>query len=338
MPRKNKGPHLWYDKDKDTYFIRWYEHGKRCKKTTSTGDIGLAQESLAVFLLSWRQSGGPSSPDERLIDDCLDAYALEVGVNAVDPERIGYCIDALNTFWLGKKLSDISRNTCKAYAKHRGVSDGTIRRELGCLNAAIGHDYMEGRITRKVPVPLPPKPPSKERWLTRKEAADLIRSARKRRDAKDYLPLFILIALYTGQRSEAILSLRWPQITADRINFHNKEVTTKKKRPIVPIHRRLKRFLDFQRKRGTQLGYVLHRNQKPIKSVKKSFKACALDCGWNDVTAHTLRHTCASWMAQRSVRFEVISKFLGHDDVRTTERIYAHHSPSYLDDALEAFD
>ena len=36
-----------------------------------------------------------------------------------------------------------------------------------------------------------------------------------------YLPLFILIGLYTGRRKEAILSLRWPQVDlgAGRIDF-----------------------------------------------------------------------------------------------------------------------
>jgi integrase len=36
-----------------------------------------------------------------------------------------------------------------------------------------------------------------------------------------YLPLFIVIGLYTGARKEAILSLRWSQIDLEtsRINF-----------------------------------------------------------------------------------------------------------------------
>ena len=35
------------------------------------------------------------------------------------------------------------------------------------------------------------------------------------------MPLFILIAIYTGRRKEAILSLRWPQVNleARTINF-----------------------------------------------------------------------------------------------------------------------
>jgi integrase len=33
-----------------------------------------------------------------------------------------------------------------------------------------------------------------------------------------------------------------------------------------------------------------------------------------------------------------IAGYLGHADSRTTERIYAHHSPDYLERARQAFD
>jgi len=56
------------------------------------------------------------------------------------------------------------------------------------------------------------------------------------------------------------------------------------------------------------------------------------------VTPHTLRHTAATWMAQAGVPMWVISKYLGHTSTRTTERIYAHHDPSFLMEAKEALE
>ena len=57
-----------------------------------------------------------------------------------------------------------------------------------------------------------------------------------------------------------------------------------------------------------------------------------------DVTPHVLRHTAASWMVQRGVSFAKVARYLGHSDSRTTEQIYAHHAPDYLEDARAAFD
>ena len=43
---------------------------------------------------------------------------------------------------------------------------GTVRRELGILRAAINVAFSEGRMTRKVAVWLPERPPARDRWLT----------------------------------------------------------------------------------------------------------------------------------------------------------------------------
>ena len=102
-----------------------------------------------------------------------------------------------------------------AYCRFRGRSDGTMRRELGVLRAAINHAHNEGRLTRPVPVHLPERPEGKDRWLTKQEAAALLRAALSEPKVRLHLPLFIVIGLSTGARKEAILSLRWPQVDPD---------------------------------------------------------------------------------------------------------------------------
>ena len=75
---------------------------------------------------------------------------------------------------------------------------------------------------------------------------------------------------------------------------------------------------------------------KAVESIKAAFGRACERAGLDDVTPHTLRHTCASWLAQKGVPFAVIARYLGHADSRTTERIYAHHAPDYLRQATEA--
>jgi integrase len=43
-------------------------------------------------------------------------------------------------------------------------------------------------------------------------------------------------------------------------------------------------------------------------------------------------------MAQAGVPFPVIARYLGHTNSRTTEQIYAHHNPDYLDTAVKSFE
>ena len=88
-----------------------------------------------------------------------------------------------------------------------------MRREFAVLAAAINWAFKNRRITRTVQVTKekPSKPDPKERWVTRDEAARLLRAAKTDR-SRLYLPLFILLGLYTGRKSEALLSLRWSQV------------------------------------------------------------------------------------------------------------------------------
>ena len=143
--------------------------------------------------------------------DVLNRYLQERGPKVAAPGRIAYAVLALTDFFEGNTVADVTPQTCGRYVEKRGRSKGTVRRELGVLRAAINYAHKCGRITRPVAVELPERPEPRDRWLTRTEAAHLIRAARTPQ-ARLYMPLFILIGLYTGRRKEAILSLRWPQV------------------------------------------------------------------------------------------------------------------------------
>src|SRR6516165_3211166 len=58
-----------------------------------------------------------------------------------------------------------------------GALRGPFGGSSGFLRAAINHAHREGRITRPVAVHLPERPASRDRWLSRDEAAALLRAA-----------------------------------------------------------------------------------------------------------------------------------------------------------------
>jgi integrase len=152
--------------------------------------------------------------------------------------------------------------------------------------------------------------------------------------------LSIRIQTWRGfTRKGAILDLRWPHVDLqhERIDWSPRgRAQTSKKRSKIPIRRRLMTFLRLARRRGSDLGPVLNINGRPIGDIKKAFAGACRRAGLADVTPHTLRHTCGTWMAQAGVPLWEIAGFLGHTVQRTTE-LYAHHHPSYVEKARDAF-
>jgi len=336
MPRRNQGPRLVWLQKRKCFYIRWTERGRSRERSTGTADREQAEIVFAEWLQLRRRRDGPSDPAAILVTDVLNLYLQERGPRVVAPGRIAYAVLALTDFFEGLAVADVTPQTCGRYAEKRGRSKGTVRRELGVLRAAINYAHKCGRLTRPVAVELPERPESRDRWLSRPEAARLIRAACTAQ-ARLYLPLFILLGLYTGRRKEAILSLRWPQVDLEggRIDF---EVPgrgrTNKKRGVIQIPPRLLPHLRRARKRGTELGYVLHINGDRIKDIKKGFAAACERAGLEGVTPHTLRHTAATWLMQAGTDLWQAAGFLAMS-METLQRIYGHHHADYQREAAE---
>jgi integrase len=376
MPRLGRGPRL--DFRRGCWVIRWTEDGRSCERRTGETDRAIAEEKLADFLATRRERPTGYRPEGRyLISDLLAEYGLEHGPEVASKETLGCNTMRLLEYWSGKTVSEVIKANCQAYAVRRrkeGVTDSTIRRELGVLSAALGHARSNERLREHPKVWMPEDGPAKERWLTRREASRLLRAARFQPQAK-HLPLFILLGLYGGARKSAILDLRWSQVDLEngRIDWSPPgRRQTKKRRAKIPIRRRLLTFLRYAKAHGSDLGPVLTQRVTltdgsmgivPIGDVKKAFAAAVKRAKlepskpWmdkngrklrnptseelaeyrrNTVTPHTLRHTCGTWMAQAGVPLWEIAGFLGHTVQRTTE-LYAHHHPDYMERARLAF-
>lgn len=137
----------------------------------------------------------------------------------------------------------------------------------------------------------------------------------------------------------AILRLRWVDVDLDNgiIDFTVNDISNKKKGAITRIPRRLLRLMRAHRKYGVSMGYVIQNNQAPLLGLKRSYKTACTRAGLSDVTIHTLRHTCASWLIQGNVSTDKIAKHLGHTSPRMIEQTYGHLAPDHLDEVMDAF-
>ena len=349
MSKKNKGIHLHYRKDRDCWEIREFVSGKRKRHATGISCRKDAEEKLAEFLV-----GNTKLTEYPTIGKIITYYVKEHLPTVKRPETAIKCIERLIPFWSEIKIEDIKKSKSLEYYEYRKrefeqwqkmyefkskriLSEATVRRELEQLQAAINYAHKDNIIDICPYVWKPDKSEPRTRWITVEEAAKLLQAARRNAKASNHLPIFILIALYTGARSEAILRLRWHQVDLEKgyIDFTNRRDSKNKKAAIVPISGKLLGHLKRHRKYGTDIGYVIHINQDRIKSVKTSFKSACNDAGLKDVTPHVLRHTAISWRMHRRVPTYEIAKLVGHSSPQMIERVYGHLSPDHLKDAKE---
>lgn len=338
MPRRNSGPRLRFLDKRQCYYIVWTENGRSRERSTGTADRAVAEAALAEFLHIRTRDAGPRDPVEILVTDILADYTEEHAPETAAPWRIAAAVKAMVPYWQGKTVAEVTRETCRKYSVSRARSPGTARRELGVLRAAINHAHRCGRLLRVVAVDLPEGAEPRDRWLTRKEAAALLRAALREPRVRLHLPLFIVIGLYTGQRKEAILSLRWSQIDLvnGRIDFNQPGARrTNKRRSRIPIPARLLSHLKRARQRGTELGFVIHENGRRLKDIKRSFATACDRSKLVGVTPHVLRHTCATWLMQKGVLIWEASGYLNMTP-ETLQRVYGHHHPDHLRSAVEA--
>ena len=237
----------------------------------------------------------------------LDIYATERAPTARDPVRIGYAIAALAPILGPLPVASLNGAVCRRYAKQRAKAPGTVRRELGTLQAALNYCHAEGYLTSAPKVTLPSKTAPRDRWLTRDEAAKLLRAAYRNPKAR-HLARFILVALYTGTRSEAILCLRfmphtaggWIDVRAGRMYRRGSAQTESKKRtPPIPVPRALLAHLRRWERKGAR--FVVEVDGQRVGSLKTAWRTALAEAGIDHCTRHDLRRTAITWAMQAGI-------------------------------------
>jgi len=207
-----------------------------------------------------------------------------------------------------------------------------------------------------VSVVLPEKSESRNVWLTREQAARLIRAAwrakqimqdrRTERAVGRHVARFILTAVYTGSRSGAICgaalmpTVGRGYVDLERGLFYRRAHgarETKKRQPPVRLPDRLLAHLRRWQRLGIAKQAVVEWNGKPVRSVRKAFGAAVRVAGLDGlgITPHVLRHTAATWAMQGGGHLWQIAGFLGMT-VEVLERVYGHHHPDFQRDAAAA--
>lgn len=310
---------------------------------TGTRDSREAEAALARYLAEKGRQTGPRAPHQMTVAAALDIYGTERAPAVRAPERIGYAIAALLPILGSLPVGSITGEVCRRYAETRAKAPGTVRKELGVLQAALNHCHGEGYLTSAPKVRLPAKPAPRDRWLTRDEAARLLRAAYRNPKAQ-HLARFILVAMYTGTRSDAILRLRFMPHTAGghvdtgagRIYRRGAgQAETKKRQPPIPIPRKLLAHLRRWERNGAR--FVVEVEGQRVGSLKTAWRTALREAGIEHCTRHDLRHTAITWAMQRGIDKWTAAGFFGVT-LDVLEGTYGHHHPDFLQGAVEAMD
>lgn len=323
---KRRGSPKWY--------VTWSEGHRSRRVSTGTTDERAAKDALAAFRLE-RGRKKEAEPDSIAIATVLNDYVDGYAVNLPSFEQAKIARTHLLAFYGAATVAIIgpsSHDEYEATRKAEGVSNDAINRERVVLRAALNRARKHGWLKTVPHVPSLPANPPRERYLTREEAAKLLRACKS-----PHMRLFVRLGLYTGARPGAILDLTW-----DRVDFINNRIsyprpsrhTGNKRRAVVPMGGALLRALR-RAHRKARTKHVIEYDGAPVASVKKAFARAAISAGLKGVSPGTLRHTAATWAAQSGVDLYQIGGMLGQRLAATTER-YAKHHPDYLKDAAAA--
>jgi integrase len=357
MSSRSKGARLFWRDDREVWEIRDTQNGQRVRVATGTGCRAKAEAALAEFIGVKHNPAGPAQAHDLSISQALAYYLEEHAPTTAAPERLMAAVKPLDAFWADLPVSAVKGATCRRYAKERQRADGTIRRELNVLQAALNHCLREGYLLLAPKVTLPPRPPAKERWLTRQEAAWLLRAARNLNRDGRHLADFILCGLYTGSRKQTILQLHMntTSLSGGHVDTVNGLIyrrpsgkrETNKRQP--PARLPGKYLAHLRRQAANGRHYVVQdyagRRIGNIKTGWTRAKALAselaakhgINIDLSDVTPHTLKHTAITWALQRGATMWDVAGYFG-TSVETIERVYAHHAPNHMKSAVEAMN
>lgn len=221
-----------------------------------------------------------------------------------------------------------------------GQAVETIKSKVSCVMTSLKTVQPKGWI-KSIPMvpPLGSADNEKLRWLTEDEEKRLLKACEDQRRPviAEVMRHAICFMIDTGARVGELLKVRDDSLfergKVTCVEFLDRKAADDLRIPLTKrAHesilwllantywgKRIRGVRDNQRRHASAQSWVTHRFEEVRDAAKLT-----------DVTAHTLRHTCGSRLVQRGVSIYKVQKWLGHSDIRQTER-YAHLAPNSLD-------
>jgi len=319
------------------WYISYYLYGKQIKRAVST-DRRIAERVLADTIkrldLQKFRIENPNISWEEFVEKYLSYSKTNKRPKSVqrDIATIKIFTDLMKPI----KVASLTPQMFEDYKAKRvesGVKPSSVNRELNTLKNMVRKAYEWGYLPENFSSQIKRLKDStqakKVRFFSKEEIEKLLKVS------SETVKKIVLIGLNTGFRIGEIVNLTW-----DDIDFNRKVAIVQAKQDWQPKDNDLREvplkdnFVKILKewKQKTKSQYVLGK-KFTTEQASSLFRKYARLAGITDASAHTLRHTFASYLAMAGVDLYTIAKLLGHSDVSTTQ-IYAHLLPDTLRNAV----
>lgn len=350
-------------------YVRWIDgvaharkvvKGKEFTKSLETSDPKVAAQRVKMWVEELRAAGWKRSEATRTLDDALVLARKRHWPNLSEATRIRYDVSLgkMAGTLKGKRLDGLTLDDLADYAAERraaGISPPTVRRDLQALSVvyetAIDAGWTEANpaktfLKRAARRGLKENAPQ-TRIATYKEVHDLVRAAvtlpHKTTQRQRMLAAFIIVKTETGLRADELLHMRWRWVDIDSAMqlFVPKPLAKRNKARWVPLTR-LARETLYRLSRAYPCpggeDYLFWSDSggvRPYSSMWYVFQDAVELAGISeDITLHDLRRTCGARLLRNGMTIEQVSLWLGHSDIRVTQRHYAFLTVDSLHEAI----
>ncbi|MEB8486699.1 site-specific integrase [Acidithiobacillus ferriphilus] len=321
---------MLYKRGKTWWISFTTPNGQRIRQSAGTTEKIQAEELHdSLKAQSWRQAKLGDRP-EYLWDDAGVRWIEEKGHKASlhdDIQRLSW----LQTYLRGKKLREITREAVMEIVstKQKETTAATANRYLALIRAILRICVEWGWLESAPQLRQYKEPAGRVSWLTEEQAQRLLE------ELPDHLKDMAEFTLATGLRRRNVMDLEWSQIDmSKKLAWIHPDQAKSRKAIGVPLgsvaiavlHRRL----------GQNLKYVFTYDGHPVTDVttKAWYKALSRAGVQPGFRWHDLRHTWASWHAQRGTPLHVLQELGGWSSSVMVQR-YAHLSTEHLSGFVE---
>ncbi|WP_054075036.1 tyrosine-type recombinase/integrase [Comamonas testosteroni] len=301
-----------------------------------------------------------STASKHTVREMLERYRDNVLIDKANGGKdhkthIAWWIDELGHYALSEVTTDLVTRSMDKLKKSKtrlgkSPAPATVLRYLMALSHAFNVARKQWNWCESSPVENVQRPKVKNertRYLTDAEREALLRACKNSPNADLYL--VVLLAISTGMRKGEIMGMRWQDIhTAPDQSFTRVHLTKTKNdkarsvlltSPALELmeERRIKQIDSLQAKAATGLIFPSAVNANQPVDLRKPWGSALQAAGIEEFRFHDLRHTTASYLAMNGASLLSISKVLGHQTTKMTER-YSHLATSHIDEVVRSMN